>query len=345
MSRLDPIWTAGRLNEALAKAEGDIHLDLGPGGKIDTFDDDFKGFAPRTREFQREMNRRHPGRVLVQPIAGSEEFDEGLRRLPPLLALLSINPEPWCRTEISPGALDSVGLFFDYTNPLWEWLVRAARAGKAHIFPFREAGFDIGSGRENPPVDKSAIPLPGLVHGGQKGPPAWLRAQLEDFELARIAPKVQSHADAIAVAAGVMEMHDVGESHELAQSIEGQGQHRAGDYWHAIHHRREPDTSNAKYWFRKVGSHRIHESLATASRSFLSVAVISDRASDTDKAIERLTPNGVWDSFAFVDFCNQSTAEKDSRLIWIARQLQFLEMTLLLDSAYEDATTDAGSRS
>lgn len=344
MSRLNPIWTAGRLNEALAKAEGDIHLDLGPDGKIDAFDD-LIGLLPRTREHQREMRRRHHGMVLVQPITGADEFDQGLRQLPPLLSLLSINPEPWCRIQISPGALDSVGPFFDYTNPLWEWLVRAARSGKAHIFPFREADFDIGCGRGNPTLDPSAIPLPALVHGSQKGQPAWLRALLEDFEVVRIAPKVQSSADAIAVAAGLMEMHDLGESHELAQSIEGQGQHRAGDYWHAIHHRREPDASNAKYWFRKVGSHPIHESLATASRSFLSVEVISDQASDTDKVIERLAPNGVWDAFAFVDFCNQSVASNNARLIWIARQLQFLEMTLLLDSAYEDATTDAGSRS
>ncbi|HET6327927.1 MAG TPA: hypothetical protein VFG04_24805 [Planctomycetaceae bacterium] len=344
MSRLDPIWTAGRLNEALAKAEGDIHLDLGPDGKIDTFDD-LIGLSPQTRESQREMSRRHRGTALVQPITGADEFDKGLRQLPPLLALLSINPEPWCRIQISPGALDSVGLFFDYTNPLWEWLVRAARAGRAHLWPFRNFPTDFGSGRENPALDKDAIPLPGLVHGGQKGPPAWLRALLEDFELVRIAPKVQSNPDAIAVAAGLMEMHDLGASHELAQSIEGQGQHRAGDYWHAIHHRREPDASNAKYWFRKVGSHPIHEALAIASRSFLSVEVILDQASATDKVIERLAPNGVWDSFAFVDFCNQSLASKDSRLVWIARQLQFLEMTLLLDSAYEDATTDAGGRS
>jgi hypothetical protein len=344
MSRLDPIWAAGRLNEALAMAEGDIHLDLGPDGKIDTFDPT-ASLSPLTRERQREMSRRNQVMVLVQPITGSEEFDEGLRRLPPLLAFLSINPEPWCRTHISPGAIDSVGPFFDYTNPLWEWLVRAARVGKAHIFPFGKASFYIGSGRENLPLDKGAIPLPGLVHGGQKGPPAWLRALLEDFELVRIAPKVKSNADAIAVGAGLMELHDLGESHELAQSIEGQGRHRAGDYWHAIHHRREPDASNAKYWFRKVGSHPIHEALATASRSFLSAEVISDQASETDKAIERLAPNGVWDSIAFVDFCNQSLADKELKQVWVARQLQFLEMTLLLDSAYEDATTDAGSRS
>lgn len=336
MSRLNPIWTAGRLNEALAKAEGDIHLSLGPGGHAD-HSDPLEGLSPQTRESQRDLTRRSDVRAFVQPLTGSGEFDEGLRRLPPLLALLSINPEPWCLTEIFPGTLDSVGPFFDYTHPLWEWLVRAARTGRARIFSFRQAGLYFGT--NPPPVDKSQIPLPSLVHGGGKEAPAWLRTLLDDFELARIESKVTSTADAIAVAAGLMEMHDLAESHELAQSIEGRGRRRAGDYWHAIHHRREPDPSNAKYWFRKVGSHPIHESLATASRSFLSANVISDQSTEADKALERLAPNGVWDSFAFVDYCNRALAHKDSTAIWIARQLQFLEMTLLLDSAYEDATS------
>src|SRR5437762_1928586 len=41
------------------------------------------------------------------------------------------------------------------------------------------------------------------------------------------------------------------ESHELSQSIES----GEGSYWHAIAHRVEPDSSNAGYWFRRVGKH------------------------------------------------------------------------------------------
>jgi hypothetical protein len=137
-----------------------------------------------------------------------------------------------------------------------------------------------------------------------------------------------------------MEMHDCGEqSHELAQSVEGRGRHRAGDYCHAIHHRREPDPANAKYWLQKVGTHPIHEALATASQTLLSVSTISDRETNSDKALRGLTARGVWDAFAFVDLCARAATEGNSELAWAARKLQFLEMTLLLESAQEDATT------
>lgn len=48
--------------------------------------------------------------------------------------------------------------------------------------------------------------------------------------------------------------HDfLDESHALSQEIETP----TGSYWHAILHRREPDPSNAKYWFRRAGPHPV----------------------------------------------------------------------------------------
>lgn len=263
----------------------------------------------------------------------------GLRELPPLLAFLSINPEPWCWTDIHLGPFESVGPFLDYVHPLWEWLVRAARAGCASVFPFRQTFAHSSPRRFDAHVEKRT-PLPELVRQDNQDLPPWLRATLDDFELSRFYPNVKSAPDAVAVAAGLMEMHDCGEqSHDLAQRVEGRGQHRAGDYWHAIHHRREPDPANAKYWLQKVGRHPIHEALATASRTLLSVSTISDRETELDKALRSLTASGDWDACAFVDLCDRAATERNAELAWAASKLQFLEMTLLLDSAFEDATT------
>ena len=50
------------------------------------------------------------------------------------------------------------------------------------------------------------------------------------------------------------------EAHELVSKSES----RECELWHAILHRREPDYSNAAYWFRRVGAHPVFESLGLA---------------------------------------------------------------------------------
>ncbi len=59
--------------------------------------------------------------------------------------------------------------------------------------------------------------------------------------------------------AGLWLYHDfLDESHTISQEIATP----TGSYWHGIMHRREPDASNAKYWFRRVGDHPVFAELA-----------------------------------------------------------------------------------
>ena len=51
---------------------------------------------------------------------------------------------------------------------------------------------------------------------------------------------------------------DLDRSHTLSQDDSS----AAGSFWHAIMHRREGDYSNAAYWFRRVGSHRVIQHLS-----------------------------------------------------------------------------------
>ena len=161
----------------------------------------------------------------------------------------------------------------------------------------------------------------------------WLADHLQSIAPAEVLPHITSEPDAAAFLAGLWQMNDFLDiSHEHSQSVEGQGTSAAGDYWHAIMHRREPDASNSKYWFRRVGDHPIFSELGERAGM-----VLSEHSPETDTLRHQLTPGGRWDPFAFVDFCEEAARSNDPQLVELAERLQWLEMLLLLKSTHQDA--------
>src|SRR5436853_177494 len=68
--------------------------------------------------------------------------------------------------------------------------------------------------------------------------------------------------------AGVWLLHDyLDESHKISQAIDT----TSGSFWHAIMHRREGDFSNAKYWFRHVGTHPVFDAIGQRAAELAAV--------------------------------------------------------------------------
>lgn len=145
---------------------------------------------------------------------------------------------------------------------------------------------------------------------------------------------VASQTDLQGVRAGLLQIHDLlDESHEAAQSIEGEGRRAAGDYWHAIMHRREPDYGNARYWFRRVGRHPLHPDL----QKFAATVLLQTAGDVAETWRTKLGVGAEWNSFGFVEMCEQAVRDEEGSLGLAARRIQWHEMLLLLKHTCEDA--------
>ena len=145
---------------------------------------------------------------------------------------------------------------------------------------------------------------------------------------------VEDESFASAVKSGLLLWNDALDiSHTISQGIESQ----TGSYWHGIMHRREPDYSNAKYWFRRVGDHPIFPTLR--KRVLDPLEERSGQApplADYAKAIQQRED---WDAFQFVDWCQAAERGSDDGVGEFLKTVQVEEIKLLLDYSYQHALT------
>jgi hypothetical protein len=188
------------------------------------------------------------------------------------------------------------------------------------------AAVDTLSRRPSPPELVPRTPYDAALRDRLKG-------SAPERMLGDIAPeRVHAH-DAMAVLSGLLLWNDsLAESHTLSQGIQTQN----GSYWHGIMHRREPDYSNSKYWFRQVGRHAIFPELHRAALDLLRAGGHGFRwATETAGLLEN---RGEWDPYAFIDWCQaceDGVLSPQSRAL--LEQIQLREIELLLEHSLRGA--------
>ncbi len=106
------------------------------------------------------------------------------------------------------------------------------------------------------------------------------------------------------------------EGHEIVQVAESAEAY----FWHGIVHRQEPDSGNAAYWFRKLGTHAIFYQLRQAADDIVA----------RHPGAEFRT-GGKWDPYSFVMFCERARQQPGSVQEKAALEIQRAEWQLLFD--------------
>lgn len=263
----------------------------------------------------------------VLPLSPLPELRRSWEWYPPQLSAVLCRPEAENLLAFRRSAVANPDGFRDVDAPVWDRLIRAsAENGRMIVLDSPQQP------EEDACVDAASLPL--LAPEPPDNARDWLYEHLSDFDVADLLADVISREDALALQAGLYQLHDyLDVSHNLSQQLEGRGRHNAGDYWHAIMHRREPDYSNSKYWFRRVGDHPVYEALARRAAAVFSRC----DSRDAPQWRRRVAASGGWDPIAFIELCAHLSRSDDEPLTVAARTIQFIEMLLLMEQTYEDA--------
>ena len=135
-----------------------------------------------------------------------------------------------------------------------------------------------------------------------------------------------------AVKSGLLLWNDaLDDSHNISQGVGS----KTGSYWHGIMHRREPDYSNSKYWFARVGNHPVFPTLRVRILNTLEAG--SNQPAQLARYAEAIKQNDNWDAPQFIDWCQDAAGHSDDEVVEFLQTVQVEEIKLLLEYSCRNA--------
>lgn len=175
-------------------------------------------------------------------------------------------------------------------------------------------------------------PLPPLVPQQEASEALTASLQAVSTDALFEGQNVKDTTFADAIKSGLLLWNDaLDESHTISQGLANS----TGSYWHGIMHRREPDYSNAKYWFRRVGTHAIFPEIRERALA------LYNETSEPSEALasigKTIVANAAWDASQFIDWCQAAESAAEPDVARFLQQVQAEEIRLLLAYSYRNA--------
>ena len=175
-------------------------------------------------------------------------------------------------------------------------------------------------------------PLPPLVPQQEASEALTAALQAASTDALFEGQNVKDTTFADAIKSGLLLWNDaLDASHTISQGLAN----ATGSYWHGIMHRREPDYSNAKYWFGRVGTHAIFPEIRERALALYNeTSEPSDALASIGQAI---ADNAAWDAAQFIDWCQAAESATEPDVVRFLQQVQAEEIRLLLAYSYRNA--------
>ncbi len=124
-----------------------------------------------------------------------------------------------------------------------------------------------------------------------------------------------------ALTAAALLWHDhLDASHEISQSLPDPN----GSFLHGMMHRREPDYSNARYWFHRVERHPAFNAIAER------VSPLKANSSSAHDLVARMVRGGSWHPEVFIEACEEAAQLRakgeDQALLQRIQAIEFEEL-------------------